>query len=122
MGKELNTPAPDWRSVCPIASGLDILGDKWSLLIVRDLIQHGTRTYSEFGESPEGISTNILAARLKWLAAFGLIEHVDPERAARNNAYRLTPSGQALRPVLEELGKWSQTHLKAMHPKIVSIV
>ena len=113
---------PQWRSVCPIASGLDVLGDKWSLVIVRDLIEHGTRTYSEFSESPEGISTNILAARLKWLSEVGVIEHVDPKRASRNNAYRLTPRGQALRPVLEELARWSQTHLKAMHPKIVRIL
>ena len=112
----------EWRSVCPIASGLDVLGDKWSLVIVRDLFEHGTRTYSEFGESPEGISTNILAARLKWLSTIGVIEHVDPDRAFRNNAYRLTPSGLALRPVLEELGKWSQVHLKEMHPEIVSIL
>lgn len=119
---ELAIETPDWRSVCPIASGLDILGDKWSLIIVRDLIQHGTRTYSEFAESPEGISTNILAARLRWLSSLGLIEHVDPNRAARNNAYRLTSSGLALRPVLEELGRWSQTHLKALHPDIVDIV
>ena len=113
---------PHWRSVCPIASGLDVLGDKWSLLIVRDLIAHGTRTYSELAESPEAISTNILAARLRWLCEVGLIEHVDPERGARNNAYRLTASGRALRPVLQELGRWSQTHLKAMHPSIVTIV
>jgi len=111
-----------WRSVCPIASGLDVLGDKWSLVIVRDLIEHGTRTYSQFGESPEGISTNILAARLKSLSELGLIEHVDPERASRNNAYRLTPSGQALRPVLEELARWSQSHLKGIHPRIFTIV
>jgi DNA-binding HxlR family transcriptional regulator len=122
MEMELASETPDWRSVCPIASGLDVLGDKWSLIIVRDLIQHGTRTYSEFAESPEGISTNILAARLRWLSSLGLIEHVDPDRAARNNAYRLTSSGLALRPVLEELGRWSQTHLKALHPDIVDIV
>ncbi len=122
MEKELDSETLDWRSVCPIASGLDVLGDKWSLIIVRDLIQHGTRTYSEFGDSPERISTNILAARLKWLTSLGLIEHVDPERASRNNAYRLTASGLALRPVLEELGRWSQNHLKALHPDIVDIL
>jgi len=122
MEKELDAETPHWRSVCPIASGLDILGDKWSLIIVRDLIQHGTRTYSEFGESPEGISTNILAARLRWLTSLGIVEHVDPGRAARNNAYRLTLSGLALRPVLEELGRWSQAHLKGLHPDIVDIV
>jgi len=112
----------DWRSNCPIASGLDILGDRWSLVIVRDLLQHGTRTYSQFGESPEGISTNILAARLQWLTSLGLVEHVDADRGARNNAYRLTSSGRDLRPVLEELGRWSQVHLKSRHPDIVDIV
>ena len=122
MDKDLDTEVPEWRSVCPIASGLDILGDKWSLILVRDLIQHGTRTYSQFSESAEGISTNILAARLKWLTSFGLIEHVDPDAAARNNAYRLTPSGLALRPVLEELGRWSHTYLKPLHPDIADIV
>ena len=112
----------DWRSVCPISSGLDILGDKWSLLIVRDLITHGTRTYSEFLESPEHVSTNILAARLRLLTSVGIIERTDPNGAARNNAYRLTPSGAALRPVLEELGSWSQVHLKSHHPEMVDII
>jgi len=112
----------DWRSVCPISSGLDVLGDKWSLLIVRDLISHGTRTYSEFRESPEHVSTNILAARLRLLTHLGIIERTNPEGAARNNAFRLTASGEALRPVLEELGKWSQVHLKPLHPDIVDIV
>ena len=111
----------DWRSQCPISSGLDVLGDKWSLLIVRDLITHGTRTYSDFKQSPEHIATNILASRLKLLTALGIIERTDPEGAARNNAYRLTASGEALRPVLEELAKWSHAHLKPIHPDIVGI-
>ena len=64
--------------VCPISSALDVLGDKWSLLIVRDLIIHGTRTYSEFPESPEHISTNILADSLSLLTSMGLIERTDP--------------------------------------------
>ena len=118
-------PAPDaldWRSVCPISSGLDVLGDKWSLLIVRDLISNGTRTFSEFLESPEHVSTNILAARLRLLTSIGIIERVNPNAAARNNAYRLTPGGLALRPVLEELGKWSQVHLKTLHSEIVDII
>jgi len=110
-----------WRSVCPIASGLDIVGDKWSLLIIRDLLASGTRTYSEFAASPEGISTNILAARLKLLAELHLIEHVDPSRGARNNAYQLTESGKALRPVLEELGRWSHQYLHDRHPEMVSL-
>jgi len=122
MPMVINANSIEWRSVCPIASGLDVLGDKWSLVIVRDLFEHGTRTYSEFGESPEGISTNILAARLKWLSSIGIVEHREPDRASRNNAYQLTSSGLALRPVLEGLGKWSQTYLREMHPEIVNIL
>jgi DNA-binding HxlR family transcriptional regulator len=111
----------DWRSTCPISSGLDLLGDKWSLIIIRDLITHGTRTYSEFLESPEQISTNILAERLRMLTSMNLIERVDPNGAARNNAFQLTPSGAALRPTLEALGNWSQKYLKSFHPEIVSL-
>ena len=111
----------DWRSVCPISSGLDILGDKWSLLIVRDLHSHGSLTYSEFLEAPEHIATNILAARLRFLTSVGIIERTDPRAAARNNAYRLTTSGKALRPVLEELGKWSEVYLKTLHTDMVEI-
>jgi len=113
---------PEWRSSCPIASGLDILGDKWSLIIVRDLIEYSSRTYSEFASSPEGISTNILASRLKQLESLSIIERVNPDKPSRNNAFRLTQRGKALRPVLEELGKWSQIHLKEIHPTIVTII
>jgi len=121
MGTETDLHEFDWRSVCSITSGLDVLGDKWSLLIVRDLIAHGTRTYSEFRESPEHVATNILAARLRLLTSLGIIERTKPD-GARNNGYRLTPSGAALRPVLEELGKWAQTHLKQYHSTMVNSV
>ena len=110
-----------WRSACPISSALDVLGDKWTILIIRDLIIHGTRTYSEFLESPEKISTNILADRLSLLTSMKLIERTEPEAAARNNAFKLTKSGAALRPVLEGLGRWSATHLKAFHSRIAKI-
>lgn len=122
MSSETDLHDLDWRSVCSITSGLDVLGDKWSLLIVRDLIAHGTRTYSEFRESPEHVATNILAARLRLLTSLGIIERTNPDGAARNNAYRLTPSGAALRPVLEELGKWAQTYLKQYHSEMVNSV
>jgi DNA-binding HxlR family transcriptional regulator len=122
MGTETDVEDFDWRSVCSISSGLDVLGDKWSLLIVRDLIAHGTRTYSEFRESPEHVATNILAHRLRLLTSLGIIERTNPDGAARNNAYRLTPSGAALRPVLEELGKWAQTYLKQYHSDMVDSV
>ena len=110
----------EWRSVCPICSGLDVLGDKWTMLIVRDLIIHGPMTYSELTESPEHISTNILADRLSLLLSLKLIERVHPEKSARNNAFRVTESGAALRPVLESLAHWSQAHLKKFHKGMVT--
>ena len=108
----------DWRSMCPISSALDVLGDKWSLLIIRDLLLHGPRTYSEFLESKEHISTNILASRLELLTCLKLIERTNPNASRRNNAFHLTESGKALRPVLEGLGRWAQSHLKEFHTDI----
>ena len=112
----------DWRSVCPISSALDVLGDKWSLLIIRDLLIYRSRTYSEFLESKEHISTNILAARLDLLTCLKLIERTNPQGSARNNAFRLTESGNALRPIVEGLARWAQTHLKEFHGDIVKIL
>jgi DNA-binding HxlR family transcriptional regulator len=110
-----------WRSVCPISSALDVVGDKWSLLILRDLLIYGPRTYSDFLASPEHISTNILASRLNLLTSLKLIERTNPQGSARNNAFQLTESGAALRPVLEGLGRWAQTHLKEFHSRIANI-
>lgn len=110
-----------WRSVCPISSALDVLGDKWSLLIIRDLLIHGPRTYSQLLESPERISTNILASRLELLTCLKLIERTSPDAASRNNAYRLTEGGAALRPVLECLGKWAGMYLSDFHANIVKL-
>jgi DNA-binding HxlR family transcriptional regulator len=111
----------DWRSVCPISSALDVIGDKWSLLIIRDLLIHGPRTYSDFLGSPEHISTNILASRLELLSCLRLIERANPNASPRNNAFQLTESGAALRPVLEGLGRWAQHHLAEFHAEIVKI-
>jgi DNA-binding HxlR family transcriptional regulator len=111
----------EWRSVCPISSALDVLGDKWSLLIIRDLIIHGTRTYSQLLDAPEHISTNILAARLELLTKLKLVQRVNLEGASRNNAYQLTNAGADLRPVLEALGKWSGLHLCDFHSDIVKM-
>jgi DNA-binding HxlR family transcriptional regulator len=93
----------------------------WSLLIIRGLLIHGTRTYSEFLGAGEHISTNILAARVETLSCLELIERTDPEGRCRNNAYQLTAAGAALRPVLEGLGNWAHTHLSGFHADIVSL-
>jgi hypothetical protein len=110
-----------WRSVCPICSALDVLGDKWTMLIIRDLIQYETRTYSELLESPENIATNILSDRLNLLTSLKLIERINPKNPARNNAFKLTESGASLRPVLEGFGLWAYKYLKRHNKKMLSL-
>lgn len=117
-----NIETIQWRSLCPISSALDVLGDKWTMLIIRDLFIHQTRTYSDFLAASERISTNILADRLKLLGDLKLIERTQPQASARNNAFQLTERGTALGPVLQGLGRWAQTHLKEFHAEIVNVV
>jgi DNA-binding HxlR family transcriptional regulator len=93
------------RSVCPITNTLDILGDKWTLLVVRDMFL-GKKTYGEFLESPEGIPTNILADRLKRLEQHGIINKTPYQQAPVRYAYRLTPKGQQLSEVMKAIIKW----------------
>ncbi len=90
------------RSCCPIACTLDVIGDKWTLLVVRDLLL-GRSQYKEFAASPERIATNILADRLQRLVEHGLAEKFpSPEQPGRD-AYRLTAKGKKLRPVIKAL-------------------
>lgn len=105
------------RSVCPIACTLDIIGDKWTLLVIRDL-SLGKKTYREFQESPEGIPSNILAERLKRLESHGIIEkHPYQERPVRY-AYQLTPKGQALGPILKDIVKWGLKFIPGTQAKL----
>ena len=98
------------RSNCPISSALDTIGDKWSLLILRDLMFTEKRTYGELQSSEEGIATNILAARLVALEENGVIhKSPDPEHG-RRNIYRLTAKGIDLLPVIVELSYWMQRY------------
>ncbi len=100
------------RSDCPISFALEIFGDRWSLLIIRDLIFKGKRTYGDFLASEEKIATNILADRLVMLEDSGIIKgKTDPENRSRIN-YSLTPKGIDLIPVLLEIIKWSAKHDK----------
>jgi DNA-binding HxlR family transcriptional regulator len=98
------------RSSCSIACALDIVGDRWTLLIVRDLIG-GKRRYSDFLRSSERIPTNILADRLRLLERTGLIERMPLRERSRRRAYRLTPDGQALGQVVDALATWGLQHL-----------
>ena len=98
------------RSGCPVSISLEMLGDRWSLLIIRDLMVRGLRTFKEFQESGEGIATNILADRLRKLEARGIITAEAEGRDGRRVNYRLTAKGIDLAPVLLELLIWGARH------------
>jgi DNA-binding HxlR family transcriptional regulator len=98
-------PKPLLRSPCPVAAGLDVFGDKWTLLVVRDLML-GSERFKEFAASPEGIPTNLLADRLARLQEHGVIEQVPATDGSRHPAYRLTAKGRALKPVLKSMRDW----------------
>jgi DNA-binding HxlR family transcriptional regulator len=95
------------RSDCPVNFAVETLGDKWSLVILRDIIFHGKRTYGEFLRSDEKISTNILAARLEYLEKEGLISKRPHETDKRTDVYRISERGIALIPMLIEMIAWS---------------
>ena len=100
------------RSPCPISLWLDLLGDKWSLLIIRDLIFAHKNTYGEFLSSEEHISTNILADRLKKLEAEGFVtKSVDPDNKSKY-IYCLTEKGVDLLPMLLEMISWTSKYIK----------
>ena len=102
-------PAGDRRSRCPVSCTLDVLGDKWSLLVVRDLLR-GKKRYAEFLESPEGIPTNILAERLKRLASRGVIRSHRYSQHPPRVEYELTAKGEDLRPIVRSMAEWGVRH------------
>ena len=97
------------RSACPITNVLDILGDKWTLLVIRDLVL-GKRRYQEFMSSPEQMASNILADRLKRLEAAGLVTKRTYQKHPARYEYILTKKGKGLEPVLEAIIVWGQQH------------
>ncbi len=103
-------PARPRRSGCPISIALELLGDPWSLLIVRDLMFKGVRTFSGFQHAGEGIATNILSERLARLEAAGIVTRREDPVDRRRAIYELTPKGVDLAPVLLELVLWSARH------------
>jgi len=108
---QCSLPEDHQRSSCPIACALDLLGDKWTLVVIRDLFL-GCKTYGDFQRSAEGVPTNILAERLKRLEASGILYRERYQERPARYSYHLTESGRQLGPVLFELGKWSLKNLK----------
>ncbi|MDB5773042.1 MAG: hypothetical protein V7606_4079 [Burkholderiales bacterium] len=98
------------KSHCPVNFALETFGDAWSLLIVRDIVFWGKKTYGEFLESGEGIATNVLAARLAHLEKKGILARGPHESDRRKEVYTLTEKGLGLIPVLLEMSGWSARH------------
>lgn len=95
------------RSHCPVNYALEAFGDRWALLILRDIIFRGKRTYGEFLKSEEGFATNILASRLGHLTAVGILQLDEDENDARKGFYTLTEKGLDLIPLIFEMTLWS---------------
>ena len=107
---------PKHRSGCPVSISLEIFGDRWSLLIIRDLMTRGYRTFKEFQGSGEGIATNILADRLHTLEAARILVAEPAPNDARRIHYRLTEKGIDLAPILLDLLLWGARHEKTGAP------
>lgn len=112
-------PSHARRSRCPVACTLDVLGDRWSLLVVRDVMR-GKRRYQEFLDSSEGIPTNILADRLKLLVKKGVIRSQRYSRHPPRVEYVLTGKGEDLRPIMRAMVEWGVRHAGGRPPLPVS--
>ena len=99
------------RSTCPAACALDIAGDKWTLLVVRDLLR-GRTTYGELAAADEGIPTNILADRLRRMERAGLIEAKPYQQKPVRYSYALTEKGRDLGHVLAAMARWGKKHIR----------
>jgi DNA-binding HxlR family transcriptional regulator len=108
-----------WRSGCPLNASVEMLGDRWSLLIIRDMMLRGSKTFKDFLESHERIATNVLTERLRRLEGFGVIRAEKDEQDGRKVNYVLTEKGIALAPVLTEMVLWAAAHKKTENPGLV---
>jgi DNA-binding HxlR family transcriptional regulator len=102
----------EFRSGCPIASSLDIIGDKWTLLIIRDMLVEHKKTFKEISDSYEKIAPSILSARLKLLAAYKLITKRKFPENKKENIYLLTEKGIHLAPLIIEFSLWGNSNVR----------
>jgi len=107
------------RSGCPLNASVEMLGDRWSLLIIRDMMLRGFRSYNQFLESYEGIATNILADRLRRLEAQGIVTAERNPSDGRKLIYSLTGKGIGLAPVLTEMVLWAASHERTDNQALV---
>ncbi len=107
-----------FRCDCPFTSALDVLGDKWILVIVKQMLVEDKETFKDFTESEEAIATNILSVKLKLLEELGIVTKTKRPNNKKTNLYLLTEKGLALTPVLVELALWSDGQLRTLHPNL----
>jgi len=108
-----------FRCDCPITSALDVLGDRWMLVIVKQMLIEDAMTFKDFVESKEAIATNILTSKLKVLEEHGIIRKMKLPNNRKTSLYVLTESGLSLTPVIVELALWSDRHLRELNTAIV---
>ena len=109
-----------FRCECPITSALDILGDKWILVIIKLMLIQDKKTFKDFTESDEAIATNILSSKLKYLEEFGLITKTQLPDNKKSNYYYLTEKGLALAPIIVELSVWSDENVRELNDIMVN--
>ncbi|MDB4225639.1 helix-turn-helix transcriptional regulator [bacterium] len=102
----------EFRSGCPISSALDVVGDKWSLLIIRDMLVKHKKTFKEISDSDEKIAPSILSARLKLLESYKLIFKTKVPENKKENIYLLTEKGIRLTPIIIEFSLWGETNMR----------
>jgi len=102
----------EFRSGCPISSTLDIVGDKWSLLIIRDMLIKHKKTFKKISDSDERIAPSILSARLKLLASYKLIFKTKAPNNKKENIYLLTEKGIRLTPIIIEFSLWGDSNMR----------
>ena len=105
----------NFRCDCPITSALDILGDKWILVIIKQMLLEDKQTFKDFIESDEAIATNILSSRLKTLEKLAIISKSKLPNNKKTNIYHLTESGLSLAPIIVELALWSDANLRGLN-------
>ena len=115
-------PSPDRRSGCPLNASVEMLGDRWSLLIIRDMMVRGYRTFKEFLSSDEHIATNILADRLRRLEDYGIITTRPDPSDGRKLFYLLTAKGMDLAPILTEMVLWAAAHEDTGNQALVRLI
>jgi DNA-binding HxlR family transcriptional regulator len=115
-------PGQARRSGCPLNASIEMLGDRWSLLIIRDMMLRGSRTFKEFLDSYERIATNILADRLRKLVSYGIITTEPDPADGRKQIYLLTEKGIALAPVMTEMVLWAADHEETGNQALVHLM